>query len=270
MLITSPINEKIKHARRVRDGREPGLIFIEGERLVEEALQSQLELIASFHTPDPDPRSEKIIAELQLRNCPVYLTAEPVLATLADTVNTQGLIVLAERPAFTAEQLFSPPMLNDKILIVCLEAVQDPGNFGTIVRTAEAAGATGVLATKGSVDPFAPKTLRSSMGSAFRLPVAEKVDPGVMFALARAAGIKVVSASADAEIIYSDYDWLQPTLVIFGNEGRGVGEELSERCDARLRIPLCAPVESINVAAAAAVFLFEAARQRQWNTDETD
>jgi RNA methyltransferase, TrmH family len=266
MLITSPINEKIKHARRVRDGREPGLIFIEGERLVEEALQSQLELIASFHTPDPDPRSEKIIAELQLRNCPVYLTAEPVLATLADTVNTQGLIVLAERPAFTVEQLFSPPMLpmpNDKILIVCLETVQDPGNFGTIIRTAEAAGATGVLATKGSVDPFAPKTLRSSMGSAFRLPVAEKVDPAVMFARARAAAVNVVAASADAEVIYNDYDWLQPTLVIFGNEGQGVSEELSERCAARLRIPICAPVESINVAAAAAVFLFEAARQRR-------
>jgi RNA methyltransferase, TrmH family len=243
----------------VRDGREAGLIFIEGERLVEESLRSNLKLIAGFHTPDPGPRAEKIIAEATLRNCPVYPVAEPVLATLADTVNTQGLIVIAERPNFTVEQVFSS---NDKILIVCLDAVQDPGNVGTIIRTAEAAGATGLAALRGSVDAFAPKTLRSSMGSAFRLPIVERIEADLMLAMARAAEISVVAASADAALIYSDYDWLQPTAVIFGNEARGVDAELLERCDARLRIPLCAPVESVNVAAAAAVFLFEAARQR--------
>jgi TrmH family RNA methyltransferase len=259
MLITSPANDRIKQARRVRDGREAGLIFIEGERLVEESLRSNLKLIACFHTPDLSPRAEKIVAEATLGNCPIYPTVEPVLATLADTVNTQGLIFIAERPSFTVEQVFSP---NDKILIVCLDAVQDPGNFGTIVRTAEAAGATGLAALKGSVDAFAPKTLRSSMGSAFRLPMVERVEADVMLAMARAAEIKIVAASADAGLIYSDYDWLQPTVAIFGNEARGVDTELLERCDARLRIPLCAPVESVNVAAAAAVFLFEAARQR--------
>jgi RNA methyltransferase, TrmH family len=259
MQITSPANERIKLARRVRDGREAGLIFIEGERLVEESLQSNLSLIACFHTPDPSPRAERIIAEATLRNCPVYPAVEPVLATLADTVNTQGLIVIAERPSFTVEQVFSP---NDKILIVCLDTVQDPGNFGTIIRTAEAAGATGLAALKGSVDAFAPKTLRSSMGSAFRLPIVERVDADLLLAMARAAKINVVAASADAGLIYSDYDWLQPTAVIFGNEARGADAELLKRCDAQLRIPLCAPVESVNVAAAAAVFLFEAARQR--------
>jgi TrmH family RNA methyltransferase len=261
MLITSPANERIKQARRVRDGREAGLIFIEGERLVEESLRSNLKLVACFHTPDPSPRAEKIIAEAALGNCPVYPAVEPVLATLADTVNTQGLMVIAERPTTTIEQVFSP---NGKILIVCLDAVQDPGNFGTIIRTAEAAGATGVAALRGSVDAFAPKTLRSSMGSAFRLPIVERVEADLMLAKARAAEINVVAASADAGVAYSDYDWLQPTVVIFGNEARGVDPELLERCDARLRIPLCAPVESINVAAAAAVFLCEAARQRRF------
>jgi TrmH family RNA methyltransferase len=257
MLITSPANERIKHARQVRDGREAGLIFIEGERLVEESLRSHLKWIGCFHTPDPSPRAERIIAEAG--NCPVYPVAEPVLATLADTVNTQGLIVIAERPNYTVEQVFSS---NDKMLIVCLDAVQDPGNFGTIIRTAEAAGATGLAALKGSVDAFAPKTLRSSMGSAFRLPIVERIEADLLLAMARAAKINVAAASADAGQLYSDYDWLQPTAVVFGNEARGVGTDLLERCDARLRIPLCAPVESVNVAAAAAVFLFEAARQR--------
>jgi TrmH family RNA methyltransferase len=260
MLITSPANERIKHARGVRDGREADLIFLEGERLIEESLRSNLKLIACFHTPDPNPRAEKIIAEAALRNCQVYQAAEPVLATLADTVNTQGLIIIAERPHCTIEQVFSP---NDKILSVCLDSVQDPGNFGAIVRTAEAAGATGLVALRGSVDAFAPKTLRSSMGSAFRLPIAEKADADVILATARSAQINVVAASADADIIYNDYDWRLPTMVIFGNEARGVATELLERCDAKLRIPLCAPVESLNVAAAAAVFLFEAAKQRR-------
>ncbi|MBO0719995.1 MAG: RNA methyltransferase [Blastocatellia bacterium] len=260
MLITSPANERIKQARRVRDGREEGLIFIEGERLGTEALQSDLALIACFHTPDPAPRSEEIIDELRRRNCPLYPTADPVLATLADTVNTQGIIIIGERPAFTVEQVFAA---NDKILVVCLDAVQDPGNFGTIVRTAEAAGVTALASSKGSVDAFAPKTLRSSMGSAFRLPLAEQVDLDVLLTRARATGIATAAAATEGETVYSDFDWSRPALVIFGNEGRGVSSELLERCDARLRIPLCAPVESINVAAAAAVFLFEAARQRK-------
>src|SRR5262249_14576281 len=173
----------------------------------------------------------------------------------------QGLIALAERIEFNFDQIL-PAKDSGAPLIIGLDSVQDPGNLGTIVRTAEAAGASGVVTLKGSVDAFSPKALRSSMGSAFRRHVAQSVGAEELLAGAHAAKLRVVTTAAGGETIYSDYDWRRPTLVVFGNEARGVGQELLERCDERLRIPLRAPVESLNVAAAAAAVLFEAARQR--------
>jgi TrmH family RNA methyltransferase len=261
MIITSPANERLKQARRVRDGRERGLIFVEGERLVEECLQSGLKLFACFHSPELSERAEKIIEELARRRCPIYPVADAVLETVSDTVSMQGLIVLAERPAHSFDRVLPERYENEKF-IVCLDAVQDPGNFGAIVRTSEAAGASGLIALNGTVDAFAPKTLRSSMGSAFRLPIVTDIE-GERLEDVRAAGLRIVATDAHGDVVYSDYDWRQPIMVVFGNEARGVGAELLERCDARLRIPLRPPVESLNVAAAAAAVLFEAARQRR-------
>ena len=257
MLITSPANERLKHARRVRDGREDDLIFVEGERLVEECLQSGLALAACFHSPELSPRAQTILAELARRNCLLLPAAGAVMATVSDTVNSQGLIVLAERPGATLEQV-----LSSGWPIVCLDAVQDPGNFGTILRTAEAAGASGVISLKGSVDAFAPKTLRSAMGSAFRLPIATDVSVEELLAKTGSAGLKIVAAAAEGETDYSNFDWRQPAMIVLGNEANGVRPELLKSCDARVNIPLRAPVESLNVSAAAAVILFEAARQR--------
>lgn len=257
MLITSPANERLKHARRVRDGREEELIFVEGERLIEECLQSTLAVEACFHSPELSPRARTILAELTERGCPTFATADAVLATISDTVNTQGLIVIANRPTATLDQV-----LSSSRLIVCLDAVQDPGNFGTILRTAEAAGAKGVISLEGSVDAFAPKTLRSAMGSAFRLPIATDVGVEELLAKTSAASLKIVATTADGETVYSNFNWQQPTVIILGNEANGIRQNLLERCDARISIPLCSPVESLNVAAAAAVVLFEAARQK--------
>jgi RNA methyltransferase, TrmH family len=262
MVIASPSNERLKHARRVRDGREPDFIFVEGERLIEECLQSGLKLRACFHEPDPTARAQGIIAEMASRGCALYPALRSALETVGATVTTQGLIVIAERPKFDFDCALQA---RDGVapLLVCLDSAQDPGNFGSVVRTAEAAGASGVVATKGSVDAFAPKTLRSSMGSAFRLPVVTGAEGEDLALAGSAAKLRMVATTAGGETIYSDYDWTRPTMVIFGNEARGVGRELLERCDERLRIPLRAPVESLNVAAAAAVILFEAARQRR-------
>ncbi len=258
-MITSPANERLKHARRVRDGREPELIFVEGERLVEECLQAQLPLVAGFHDFEPSTRTQAILVELQRRACPLYATTSAVLSTLSDTVNPQGVVVLAQRPSTGLAQM----LLVRQPLLVVLDAVQDPGNLGTIVRTAEAAGTSGVVTLKGSVDAFAPKTLRSAMGSAFRLPIVSGLTAAALLAQARAAGLKMLATAAAAAQRYDEFDWRQPALIVFGNEARGVSQSLLETCDAQISIPLQAPVESLNVAAAAAAILFEAARQRR-------
>lgn len=258
-LITSPANERLKHARRVREGREPDLIFVEGERLAEECLQAELPLLACFHSPEPSARAQAILAQLQQRACPLFPVTEAVLATVGDTVHTQGLMLLAERPRADLAKALS----GGAPLLVGLDAVQDPGNLGAIVRTAEAAGAQGVLALKGSADAFAPKTLRSAMGSAFRLPIVTELTEAELLTACRQAGVAVVAADAEAELNYTEFDWRQPALLLLGNEGRGVNRLLLAECQGSVRIPLHPPVESLNVAASAAVILFEAARQRR-------
>jgi TrmH family RNA methyltransferase len=260
MLITSPANERLKHARRVRDGRESGLIFVEGERLAEECLQANLPLSVCIHSPEPTARAQTILNDIEQRGCPSFAVAESLLATISDTVNSQGVVLIAARPAATLAQALSHK--DEAGLIVCLDGIQDPGNFGTIVRTAEAAGASGVVALKGSVDAFAPKTLRSAMGSAFRLPIATDVSIEDLLTKTGAAGLKIVATAAEGETVYNHFDWRQQAVIVLGNEANGVRQELLESCDARIRIPLCVPVESLNVAAAAAVILFEAVRQR--------
>jgi RNA methyltransferase, TrmH family len=264
MLITSPVNSKLKHARQVRDGRVAEEIFVEGERLSEECLAAGLPLVAAFHAPSPSLRAQAVIAEAGRRGCPVYETVAAVLDTVTDTVNSQGLVIIAERPRWDLDTLFAPRAGEGEApLLVCLDAVQDPGNFGTLARTAEGAGASGLLALKGTVDAFAPKTLRSAMGSAFRLPIITSLELGRVVAACRERGVRVAATAAGGDVVYSDYDWTQPTLAVFGNEANGVSAAALAACDARLRIPLRPPVESLNVAAAAAAMLFEAARQRR-------
>jgi TrmH family RNA methyltransferase len=193
------------------------------------------------------------------RHCPLVPVTEAVMANLSDTVQPQGIVLLAARPTHRLEEVLD----RRDPLIVCLDAVQDPGNVGAILRTAEAAGAAGAFLLKGSAEPFAPKTLRSSMGSAFRLPIVAGVEIGDLLRAVETKQILVATTTPDGDSIYSDYDWRRPTMAVFGNEAKGVGRELMERADVRLRIPLCEPVESLNVAAAASVVLFESARQRR-------
>jgi TrmH family RNA methyltransferase len=259
MQITSASNERIKHARRVRDGREPGLIFIEGVRLAEEAVRSGLIIDTCFAVQCEESRQSELLAQFASQNVSVQFTTPEVLSALSDTVQSQGIILLAQRPMLSASVLSEA----SATLFLGLDRVQDPGNMGTLIRTAEAAGVGGIVALGGSVDVFSPKVLRSSMGSAFRLPILANATVEQLISLRESHGLKIVAAAGEGEIDYTDYDWQQPTLLLLGNEGRGVDAALMSQCDARLRIPLLNGVESLNVAAAGAVMLFEAARQRR-------
>ncbi len=264
MQITSQANQHLKLSRRVRDGREPSLIFVEGQRLIAECLDADLPLIAAFHRLALEERSRHLVLALRKRDCPVYELDDSLMRTLSDTVSSQGLVLLAQRPEVASRQMLTtgnPP--NQSTLIVALDRVQDPGNAGTIVRTAEAAGATGLITLAGTVDPFSPKSLRASMGSAFRLPIACGVSLDSILTLSHEHDVTVVGTVAEAKLDYTAYDWRGPTLVVLGNEAGGVAAALLARCQVTIRIPVASPVESLNVAAAAAVVLFEAARQRR-------
>lgn len=264
MLITSNSNDHVKAARLVREGKDKSLLFVEGERLVADCIASRLPIHTAFHLSDPSDQIAPLISSLQNRGVRLLSTTPEILASLSDTVTPQGIIVLAERPKAIASSFWSS--LPESPLLVALDRIQDPGNLGTLLRTAEAAGAHGLITLSGTADPFSPKTLRASMGSAFRLPILSNLSSTELLNFARLHHLQTFAATGTAPLSYRDLDWTVPTLLLLGNEGRGIAPDLLASCSQPVRIPIHAPVESLNVASAAAILLFEAAHQRSLKT----
>jgi len=262
MLIRSRANQQLKLARRVRDGREAGLIFVEGERLVRECLDTGLKPNALLYLSSATQRFGRLLSRARGRGATALETEEKAFAALGDTVSSQGIALIAERPSWTLEHVLDDNS-HHRPLVVVLDGVQDPGNLGTIVRTAEAAGAGGVIALPGCADPFAPKTLRAAMGSAFRLPVISGISLDSVIAECQGKITNSIGTGASATLEYTEVDWRVPTMVFFGSEASGLSPEVLAQCTSIISIPLQRPVESLNVASAAAIILFEAAKQRR-------
>jgi len=196
--------------------------------------------------------------ELEQRGARVRTFADALLESLAEVETSQGVIALAEPVHFDADAVFAGTPL---VLACC--GVQDPGNLGALLRTAEAAGATGALLSEGSADPYSWKALRGSMGSAFRLPHLRGVPFDELLALLKRRGVRAIAADARAERRYDEIDWRGPAALLVGAEGAGLPGELLRAADERVAIPLRPPVESLNVGVAAGVLLFAAALQRR-------
>jgi len=259
-LITSSQNQQVKRARRVRDGKEPDWIFLEGEHLVTEAVHSGMASDLCLVDDSTQSKFNSLLSELNANNVSIHLTTSSVMASLSDTVTPQGCILIARRPRANLDDLLRQTQ-RARLVVVC-DRLQDPGNLGSIVRSAEAAGSDGMITLPGTTDPFSPKSLRSSMGSALRLPIATTA-PGVEWIQqAKLAGWQVFGATGQGGIDYREVDWNHPILLLLGHEGQGLHDDLLTACDTTLRIPLSPPVESLNVAVAGAIMLFEAARSR--------
>ena len=258
--LKSRANPLYKRLRALKQkGSAAGLCLIEGPKLAREALSAGLTLVEAAASPraEATPVGARALAELRERGVPVRRMAEELLASLSDAETSQGIVALAERPAFAPELLF-----RGTPLVLVIDGVQDPGNVGALLRSAEAAGATGALVTKGSADPLSWKALRGAMGSAFRLPHFAGLSIDEALARLAAHGLAVYATAADGDRRYDEADLRGPTAVVVGREGAGLSPAVQQRAAARLRIPLEAPVESLNVGVAAALVLFEAARQR--------
>jgi TrmH family RNA methyltransferase len=261
-LITSRQNPLAQRARAVRDRGAGGLIFVEGLRLCEEATRSGLHVEEVLHTGKlaAEERGARLLAELRDRNIRLTEVSDGVLESVADTKTPQGIVLLARRPASDRETF--ERVAAREPLIVVLHGVNNPSNAGAMLRVAEAAGATGVIATQGSVDLFSPKSLRSAMGSAFRLHVWSGVRFDEVIDWCKARGIVSVSTDLDARRTHTEIDWRGARAVICGAEAGGLSERESALTDERVRIPMRETVESLNVAVALGVVLYEAARQR--------
>ncbi len=261
--ITSLQNATVKLAAGLQQKKrrdDSGLFAVEGVRLCEELLSSNWEIEFGLYTEAAEnhERASRVIKAAAPR-CPMTRVSEAVFAKAAETKQPQGVLLIARQAVVPLGRL-----LNDENrLLVIIDGVQDPGNMGTLIRTADAAGADAVILTPGSADPFSGKALRAGMGSLFHLPLAIDISPAELIDACRQHRIRLCATALESAACYLNTDLRGSLAVIFGNEGNGVSAELLAQADEKLYIPIYGQAESLNVTAAAAIILYEAARQRR-------
>jgi TrmH family RNA methyltransferase len=262
-VISSRSNTLVREARAVREGKERAFIFIEGVRLCEEALRSSLPVVDVLYTEklEREARGAQLLAELSRTARRIVAVSEDVFSSVSDTKTPQGIVALAPRPPTDRSVLDA--RAGETPLVVLLHRVNNPSNAGAMLRVAEAAGANAVITTEGSTDIFSAKALRGAMGSSFRLPVWTGASFGDALAWCREREIQTVATDLRAADAHTGIDWTQPRAIIVGAEASGLEAVETYAADASIRIPMRPPVESLNVALALAVVLYEADRQRK-------
>jgi RNA methyltransferase, TrmH family len=253
-------NPLYKRLRALKErGADRELCLLEGPKLVLEALSAGLAVVEAATSPraEASPAGAAALSLLRGRSVPVRRMTAELHASLSEAETSQGVLAVARRPAAEEDRVF-----GGTPLVLVADGVQNPGNLGALLRTAEAAGASGAILTDGCADPFSWKALRGSMGSAFRLPLLRGLTIGHALDSLEARGVVVLATAKDGERRYDEADLRGPTALVVGNEGAGLPAAVCARATSRLRVPLAAPVESLNVGVAAALVLFEAARQR--------
>lgn len=239
--------------------QETGLFLLEGPQAVSEALQFRPDLILELYaTPTALERYTEIGAAATDAGLEVEFVTEQVLESMADTVTPQGFIAVAQQFPTSIKDIFA----GEPQLVVILEEVRDPGNLGTIIRAADAAGADAVVLSGRTVDLYNPKVVRSTTGSLFHLPVAVGVELPAVLERARAAGLQTLAADIkgdDLLVARSEGVLARPTAWVFGNEARGLTDEHLELVDRAVTVPIYGRAESMNLATAASVCVFESA-----------
>ncbi|MEA5598368.1 RNA methyltransferase [Rivularia sp. UHCC 0363] len=255
-MLTSLQNPLVKQIRKLHSTKErhkQELFLLEGTHLLTEACTLDYPLDTVCCTIQWQAAHEQLW-QLAVEKCDrAEVVSEDVIKALATTVQPDGVVAIAKR-GYDVAVPFSG-------LQIALEDVQDPGNLGTIIRTAAAAGASGLWLSKNSVDLDNPKVLRASAGQWFRLPMQVSPDLSDTVMKAKNAGMQVIATLPGANLTYWQVDWLKPSLILLGNEGAGLSTELAEMADLNVKIPLQPGVESLNVAITAALILYEAQRQ---------
>lgn len=264
-IITSNQNKFIKMAASLKEKKyrdELSLFVVEGVRLVEEAAQSNWQVEACIYIAEAkeDKRIQEVLSLLQSKDCRIIEVSAAIYGKITEVKQPQGIMAIMKKYEY---KLTESLVGVEKPFFVVLDEVQDPGNVGTVIRTAAAAGCTGILLTKGCADVFAAKVVRASMGSLFHVPIFENLTQGEVVDCLSQHDISILATSLESSTIYFQIDFNKPVAVVFGNEGNGVSLQLLEESKERLHIPLLGNVESLNVAASAAVILYEAVRQRQ-------
>ena len=274
-IITSVNNQRVKDTVNLKQKKyriESGAFLAEGLRAVEEAVQCA-NVTDLFFTKTEEDKLDNILKAAEAKHLNLFQVDEKVMAKLSDTKTPQGVVAVIKMPENSLHQLrpgaFSKKAevdyeFDNNAPILILDRVQDPGNLGTIIRTADAVGALGLILLDGCVDAYSPKVVRASMGSLFHLPVVQNVTAEEALTWCYRNGYEpAATALNNAQNVYKA-DISKKMAFIFGNEANGVAEELQAAAETRLFIPMAGLAESMNVAMAAGIILFEGLRQRKF------
>ncbi len=248
--------KQLRHAFAQAELTDDGYCAIEGTRMLEEAIRSGLRIKAVFFSQSARERASRLLPQIS-SHAEILLLPDEVFHSAVNTETPQGVAALVKPATFDFQD-----MLGSNPLILGAAGIQDPGNLGTMIRSAEAMGASGVLATEGTVHCFNPKVIRASAGSLFRLPLVRLPGQDAVEKL-RARGVAILAASSHKGTPIYQAEMTRPCAIFIGGEGAGVSKDLIAAADAVIAIPHAGQTESLNAGVAAAIILYEAARQRR-------
>ncbi|HEU4965477.1 MAG TPA: RNA methyltransferase [Bacilli bacterium] len=262
--ITSLKNNRVKEwaslkQKKFRD--RTGQYLAEGVRLVEEALYANVPMDAILLSGDlQSGKFDRIVTRAAGNGVTVYEVTDPIIEHIADTQTPQGVIAVLKKTEGDVDAFVAN---KEQPLYLVLDGIQDPGNMGTVIRTADAVGATGILIGKNCVDVYNPKVVRATMGSLFHLPVFE-VELDAFLPRLKEQGVAVVGTSVDADETVYEANFTGSVAMVIGSEAHGLSEEVAALVDKAVTLPMPGQAESLNAAIAASVMLYEALRQRSY------
>lgn len=259
-VISSTNNQQIKNLallqKKAKARKEQGLFVVEGIKMFEEARSAGL-LVNSY-------MSESFYEDMQktpdfFKGLEFELVTDSVLRQVSDTMTPQGIMGTVRSPSYKLEEILK----GENTFLLLLEDIRDPGNLGTIIRTAEGAGVTGIILNKTCADILQPKVIRSTMGSIYRVPYYETENFASLITMLKTRGFKILAAHLLGHLYDTEGSFLGKCGLLIGNEANGLSEEVAGMADDLIRIPMEGKVESLNAAIAAAILMYEAARQRR-------
>ena len=266
-MITSTNNQQLKQVsallKKAKERKEKKAFVVEGPRMVVEAPTESLKAVYVAESFEKNPENQALLKELE-KKCQnagaVFETvADAVFKNVSDTQTPQGIMAVVAMPEYSFEQLLD----GDKTHLLILEGIQDPGNLGTMLRTGEGAGITGVIMNKTTVDLFNPKTIRSTMGSIYRMPYYVTEDLSQTLKDLQQRNVSLYAAHLKGEHYYTEEDYTGACGFLIGNEGNGLSDEIANQADTYIKIPMEGQVESLNAAISATLLMYEANRQRR-------
>ena len=252
--LQNPLVKQFKKLHRAKERREQQLFLLEGTHLIEEAAAIDLSFVTVCYTETWQHQHPDLFEQVQPRSQRVELVSPEVIRAIATTIEPDGIVA-------TVDRFHTRPVEFSQFGLV-LETIQDPGNLGTIIRTAAAAGVEGIWLSEDCADIENLKVLRASAGQWFRLPMSIRSDLSTDIAIAKSQGMQIIATVPTASRPYWEIDFSRSSLILIGNEGAGLSADLLKLADVQVTIPLAPGVESLNVAIATGLMLYEARRQR--------